>query len=356
MTGQLDKALPLFEDLLARMKTQLGPDHPHTLTTMNHLAETYRDADQIDKALPLLEEAIKLRQTTLGLHHPDTLRSMALLASDYEAAGQLDKALPLREEILKLQTEKLGSEHPDTLASTTDLASTYTSAGQFDKSIPLHEGVLKLQEKTLGRQNPETLKTVAHLGANYLSAGRVAEAIPLLEEANQAEQANLRWVGTKLFVAYQQVGKSAEATAVVKAQIASARQQLPQGSLQLAGTLMTIASSLLDAREFATAEPLVREALAIAEKQAPNSWLTFNTQSLLGAALLGQKKYADAEPHLLAGYQGIQQRAAKIPRKSQVPLAEALDLLIELYTATEKPAEVQKWQAERAKYPPRADR
>jgi hypothetical protein len=33
-------------------------------------------------------------------------------------------------------------------------------------------------------------------------------------------------------------------------------------------------------------------------------------------------------------------------------IPEALDGLIELYTATNKPEEVKKWQAERAKYPP----
>jgi hypothetical protein len=34
----------------------------------------------------------------------------------------------------------------------------------------------------------------------------------------------------------------------------------------------------------------------------------------------------------------------------QIP-AEALDRLIELYTAINKPDEAKKWQAERAKYP-----
>ena len=32
-------------------------------------------------------------------------------------------------------------------------------------------------------------------------------------------------------------------------------------------------------------------------------------------------------------------------------IPEGLDALIELYTATNKPEEVKKWQAERAKYP-----
>jgi hypothetical protein len=72
---------------------------------------------------------------------------------------------------------------------------------------------------------------------------------------------------------------------------------------------------------------------------------------MLGGALLGQKKYADAEPLLLAGYEGMKQREQTIPPQGQVRLPEALDRLIELYTATDKPDEVKKWRAERAKYP-----
>ena len=53
----------------------------------------------------------------------------------------------------------------------------------------------------------------------------------------------------------------------------------------------------------AAAEPLLRESLAISAKQAPDAWFTFNTQALLGGALLGQKKYAEAEPLLLRGYE-----------------------------------------------------
>jgi hypothetical protein len=46
-----------------------------------------------------------------------------------------------------------------------------------------------------------------------------------------------------------------------------------------------------------------------------HSWLTFNTQSLLGGALLGQKKYAEAEPLLVKGYEGLKTREKTIPKQ-----------------------------------------
>jgi hypothetical protein len=72
---------------------------------------------------------------------------------------------------------------------------------------------------------------------------------------------------------------------------------------------------------------------------------------MLGGALLGQKKYADAEPLLRKGYKGMKQRETTIPPQGSTRLPEALDRLIELSTATNQPEEVKKWQAERAKYP-----
>jgi hypothetical protein len=77
------------------------------------------------------------------------------------------------------------------------------------------------------------------------------------------------------------------------------------------------------------------------------------TQSMLGGALFGQKKYAEAEPLLLKGYEGLRTREKTIPKQGggELRIPEALDRLIELYTAINKPDEAKKWQAERAKYP-----
>jgi len=63
----------------------------------------------------------------------------------------------------------------------------------------------------------------------------------------------------------------------------------------------------------------LKECLAIREKKEPNNWRTFNTKSMLGGALLGQKNYADAEPLLLAGYEGMKQQEKTIPTQANTP-------------------------------------
>ena len=151
--------------------------------------------------------------------------------------------------------------------------------------------------------------------------------------------------------AYTKAGEHAKTADLVREQLSDARKTLPQDSPQLAAQLASLGHSLLQAKAFTEAERLIRECLAIREKTQPDDWRTFNTQSILGGALLGQKKYAEAEPLLLKGYEGMKQRQKSIPPQGNTRIPEALDRLIDLYTATNKPEEVKKWQAERAKYP-----
>ncbi len=100
------------------------------------------------------------------------------------------------------------------------------------------------------------------------------------------------------------------------------------------------------------AEPTLRKCLEIRLRDEPGLWTTFHTKSLLGGSLLGQKKYAAAEPLLLAGYEGMKQREDQLPK---VRLAEALERLVKLYDATGKKDKADGWRKklQEAKAPPK---
>jgi hypothetical protein len=67
---------------------------------------------------------------------------------------------------------------------------------------------------------------------------------------------------------------------------------------------------------------------------------------MLGAVLLGQNKLAEAEPLLVKGYEGMKDRKAAIPPQAEVRISEALERLVELYSALERPDNVIHWLAE----------
>jgi tetratricopeptide (TPR) repeat protein len=330
-------------------RAKLGPDDPATLIALHNLAATYREDGQLAKALPLLEESLRLTKAKHGAGHPEVVLSLNSLGAGYQQAGRPDRAVPLLEEALPLARAKLGNNDPNTLSVTANLAACYWAVGELDKSIPLFEQALRLEESNLGRRHPKTQLTVANLGVNYKDAGQLAKALPLLEEAYQSS--SHAWVGDQLLDAYCKAGKRRDAVRLTDALLAGTRATTPKDSPQLAGSLAQRGLGLLTIGAFSEAEGLFRESLAIREKQQPDAWNTFNAFSMLGGAILGQKKFADAEPLLLKGYEGMKAREKSIPPQANTRIPESLDRLIELYTATGKPDETRRWRAERAKYP-----
>ncbi len=77
-----------------------------------------------------------------------------------------------------------------------------------------------------------------------------------------------------------------------------------------------------------------------------DDWRLFSTLSLLGAALLGQQKYEEAEPLLLKGYEGMKERERTIPALARIRMTEALQRLVQLHQATDNEEQSAKWQAE----------
>jgi hypothetical protein len=55
----LDEAQELQEEVLEVRGRILGQEHPDTLTTLSHLACTYRDIGATSRSIELLEMAIK---------------------------------------------------------------------------------------------------------------------------------------------------------------------------------------------------------------------------------------------------------------------------------------------------------
>jgi tetratricopeptide (TPR) repeat protein len=194
----------------------------------------------------------------------------------------------------------------------------YQASGQLAKAMPLYEEMLPKLKAKLGPAHPNTLTSMNNLARAYQASGQLAKAVTLYEETLEKTKA-----------------------------------KLGPDHLQTLGAMSMLGLVLLQQQKWADAEPLLRDCLASREKQIPDSWVTFNTQSMLGGALLGQKKYAEAEPLLVKGYEGMKARAKTIPKAGggELRIPEALDRLIELYTALDQPDEAKKWQAERANYP-----
>jgi eukaryotic-like serine/threonine-protein kinase len=347
--GQRDLALPLFEETLKLQQATLGPDHRDTLTTMNNVASSY-PAEKRDQALLLYQETLKLRQAKLGPDHPDTLTTMSNLAGCYSNLGKPDLALPLFKEALKLRRAKQGPDHPDTLTSINNLAFGYWRAEKLDLALPLFKEALKLRQAKLGPDHPDTLVTMNNLASGYRDSGRLDLALPLFQQAaagieklqfmDQHAESTIK----NLIACHERLKQYDQAETWLRKWLAVVKPRLGAGSAAYAGELWSLGMNLLVQKKYADAEPILRECLTICEKKQPDAWTTFNTKSLLGGALLGQKKYAEAEPLLRTGYEGLKERAANFPPEGKVRVTEAIQRLIDLYTAWDKPDQAAEWR------------
>jgi hypothetical protein len=83
----------------------------------------------------------------------------------------------------------------------------------------------------------------------------------------------------------------------------------------------------------------------------PEDWQTFDAKSLLGGVLLAQRNYAEAEPLLVQGYEGMKQRQARFPAEISPRLTEALERLVRLYDDWGKNEAAARWRKEATKGP-----
>jgi tetratricopeptide (TPR) repeat protein len=308
---QPSKALPLLEQTLDKMKARLGADHPDTLTTMSALGGVYRRSGQWAKALPLLEEALAGHKAKRGLDHPNTLIAMNNLAMAYRDAGKLDKALPLFREALARKKATLGDGHPQTLLSMANLAWAYQRAGQLAEAVPLFELALDGLKVNPGAGNPTTLQVTDGLATAYFEARRYADAERLLA----------------LWIAEQ-------------------RPKVPADPLGLALRLNKLGACQSQQQKYEEAEKALRESLTIYRQKRPKSANCYETESLLGAALAGRKKYADAEPLLVNGAKKLLVGGAKVAPAVRTRAQAAVHRVVELYDAWERPEDAARWRNE----------
>ena len=192
---------------------------------------------------------------------------MGVLANAFLGQGKYAQAEALYSETLETQSRVLGSEHPNTLMSMNNLADVYAAEGKYAQAEVLFNKNLEAKRRVLGPAHPNTLGALADAAAMYELEGKYVLAETY---AMQALAGRRRLVGS----------------------------EHPKTMADAAVLALVYVSE----RKFTEAEPLARD---IARTKQPEDWERYRAESLLGASLAGHKKYTEAEPLLLEGYQGM---------------------------------------------------
>ncbi len=340
---QLERAL----DLERRV---WGPENQKTLNALNHLGRIAWHQGRYPEAEALLAPALEIERRVLGPQHPDTLFCMNNLANVYRAERKDAQAEALYGQTLEVRRRVLGPEHPDTLISMNNLANVYWSQGKYGQADALYSQTLDIQRRVLGPEHPDTLLSMGNLADTCAKEDKFAQAEALFSRTLEISRRVLgpEHPETLAFLAdfasmYQRQGQYPKAEALAAEVLAGRRRALGSEHPDNLPSAPDLALACLSQGKFAESERLAREAMEADKRLWPDDWQRFRAESLLGASLAGERKYDEAEPLLLEGYQGMLARKDRIDVAYHDDLDLARQWLVQLYRAWGRPAKAAEW-------------
>ncbi len=349
--GKWAQAEALHSQALEIRRRVLGPDHPETLRSMNGLANIYDDEGRSAEAEALQRQALEIKRRVLGQEHPETLISMNNLGMIYYEEGKFAQAEALHIPALEISRRVFGPEHRNTLIFANNLANAYTAEGKYAAAEKLLNQTLEIKRRALGPEHPDTLLSMSNLANVYGYEGRDTQSDALFQQTLETRGRVLgpehpSTLNTLSLIAdtYERRRQYALAEKFAAQALAGRRRTLGPEHPDTIASGADLALAWVSQGKFAEGEPLARQAVDFYRKKHADDPVRFMAESLLGASLAGQKKYAEAEPLALEGYQGMLARKALMSVPDWYYLDRAREWLVRLYDGWGKPDKAAAWK------------
>ena len=350
--GKYEKAEPLVNKEVEVLQRGRGENDPATLAALGQLVNLMAERrGDFSRAEILAARVLDLSVRTHGPEAPETVKAMNSLATEYTNDGKYAQAEPLYKKAIELHRRQLGPDHPDTLTNINNLGVIYRQEGKYAEAEVQIKTALEARRRLEGDQHLDTIASMNSLALLYQAEGKYDAAEGLLRQALDAsrkamgpEQQNTLGVMNNLADLYARQNRPAEAEAMYRQVLEVRRRVLVPEHPRIARVLASLGVLKLEQAEYGDAEALLRQALQIRDKATPNAWERYYAQSLLGAALAGERKYAEAEALLLSGYRGLQQHKDFMPFENRGNVQRARQELVRLYEQWHKSQQAANWR------------
>jgi CHAT domain-containing protein/Tfp pilus assembly protein PilF len=189
--GDYARAEPLYQRALAiysklsntaQLQDTRNAATGNVATTLNNLAELYKNRGEFARAEPLYQRALEIWVKLRGNEHSSVANTLNNLADMYRAKGDYARAEPLLRRALAIYV-KINPEDPDVALAMSNLAAVYATKGDNARAEPLYLRALAIREKVLGPQHRDVADTLNNLAELYRGNGNYARAALLLERA-----------------------------------------------------------------------------------------------------------------------------------------------------------------------------
>jgi serine/threonine protein kinase/tetratricopeptide (TPR) repeat protein len=320
--------------------------------TRGYLGDILKRAGRTPEAIHVWQESLPLWEKLIAAgnersHRRDLAIRLDALGDALAECDRIREAQECYSKALMVWQKLAGdfnlpADRRDLALNRERLARMLQSSGRLAEAEQAYQQALPVWEKLVG--DFQLLDDRAHLSRSYSALVDLLDRLAQGAEANDRLQPAEQKTASKV---YSDKIKEIENKAVplLSEFLADQRKQLAPNDTGLAAVLAHIGRDFLKYKQYAEATKVLRECLLIRERKEADVWTTFNTRSMLGGALLGEKKFTEAEPLLLSGYEGMREREPTIPAVGRVRLIEALDRLVQLYDATGQNEKTAEWRS-----------
>ena len=347
--GQLADAERLVREGLAIDKRHRAPNDPAVAEDMSALGRVLEERGSCNEAIKVLDEAVRLQSK----HEVTTDLSDSLLAlgEAHYYVGHLATAESLYNRALALDREFYGSIHPRVADDFFNLGEVQHDMGRDREAEQYYRQALGIKQSWYGTDHPDTALMMAAVGQALAYQGRYDEAAPILQQALAIQERLFGKLHPQVAMGLNTLGalefKRGHFSDAEKyfARMADINRKVYDDRHYLVGiALLNLGEVYFAEKNNARAEQAYREALArFIEKLPRDHPNTLITQVRLGHVLVQERKYKEAEDHLLAGYDGLSKQ-----QSAQARLQNTRKDLIAVYEATNQPEQAKKFQAELA--------
>jgi serine/threonine protein kinase/tetratricopeptide (TPR) repeat protein len=307
--GRLTDAEPLMVKALQELRRVYGDNHPTTIAARNNLGSLRLAQRNLPEALRHYREALSAARAVLPDHHPNTLLTVNNVGYVLQQMGKLDEAETFyRWVVLTLQVQQ--PNHPHLLEALGNLAQCLEAQKKWEEAGKHRVELYQLSQRTLGIHHDDTL-------------ARQGSVLMNLNERKLWKEA-MAWGETLLPLCQSIKGDTHDLTQAAR---------------------LALAHAYLGADAPTKAEAQLRDWLKHDVKHDPPSYLHHAVTSMLGDALLGQKRYAEAEPLLLKGYQELKDYSPRPGAEIKESTHAAVERLVKLYLLWGNKDQQAKWQA-----------
>jgi serine/threonine-protein kinase len=338
IVGEYQAGLRTAERALALLEGLPDPDREAVRTATRLRAVCLADGGSRAQAIDLLRAELAAAESELGLDHPATISVMSDLAY---AIGPVDsqECLALAREVLERSLRLLGPEHLTVATHENNLASKLMEEGFAAEALPHMERALVIWQSRYGEHHPYLGTALNNLGFAHHATGQLAEAeafyrrsLGIVEQIAQPSLA-LQALNTKANLAMVLLDRRRHGEAEELLQ--QALTSLPAEHVEHAfrgWALCALGSVLLDAGRAQEAAACFLESRRINEATdrppAALRWVTLNGLACSLAATdwaQAQALLAEAEPWLLGEHHFIHHRL-HVLRRTAALLAARGDL------------------------------